>query len=160
MANPNQVRYPPWLVQNGTILFSRPRSIWPWEDGTLLPLLKTAENNGLGTRFASITLSPRCHSQSFIESVVAPPLLQLYPLEAAENSSSPLLLFFSSSIPTNVPSLLPSPFWNSFTYVTKSCQGWPCFLTSKEMLKGLLGVSLHLCLLLPLEAEPSSLDFL
>lgn len=48
LANPNKVRYPPWFFQNGTILFSCPRSILPWENGTLLPLLKTAENKGLG----------------------------------------------------------------------------------------------------------------
>lgn len=48
LTNPNKVRYPPWSVQNGTILFSCPRSILPWEDGTLFPLLKTAEDNGPG----------------------------------------------------------------------------------------------------------------
>lgn len=102
---------------------------YPWRMAHCSPYWKPQRTMALGTRFVSITLSPRHHSLSFIESVVAPPLLQPSPLEAAENPGSPLLLFFSSPIPTNVPSLLPSPFWKSFTYETKSWQGCPCFLT-------------------------------
>lgn len=122
--------------------------------------MKTSENNGLGYLFAGLySLSPRCHSLSSIENAVADPA-QPPPLEAAETSSSPLPLFFSSPIPINVSNSLPSPFWNSFIYENKTCQGSPCFLVIQGMLKRLFrGIPSSVSLIFP-EAESSSLGSL